>query len=165
MKRPSIPNLKVNPSNFQKVDLGQLPNYLGYQIRQAQIAVFRNLLISLKDLNLTPGEFSLLTSIKYNKGASQIELAGIYDIDKSTLSHSIKKMVERGLIFRKMLKSDRRYYGLSLTPTGRQLLKQVTSIVESQEELMESVLTSSEKEKFLQILSRICNVLGKPKKE
>ena len=152
----------MKPSNILKVNLAQLPNYLGYQIRQAQIAVFRDLLISLKDLNLTPGEFSLLTSVKYNKGVSQIELASVYEIDKSTLSHSIKRMVERGLIVRQRLESDKRYYGLSLTPAGRRLLKRVTSIVESQEELMKSVLTKAEKEKFLQILIRICNVLSKP---
>lgn len=157
MQRRSDPDLKVN--------LAQLPNYLGYQIRQAQIAVFRDLLTSLKDLNLTPGEFSLLTSVKYNRGVSQIELASIYDIDKSTLSHSIKKMAERGLIVRQRLESDRRYNGLSLTPTGNRLLKRVTNIVESQEKMMESVLTSAEKEKFLQILTRICNVLGKHKNE
>jgi len=153
------------PIPDQKVNLAQLPNYLGYQIRQAQIAVFKDLLVPLKDLNLTPGEFSLLTSVRYNKGVSQIELASVYDIDKSTLSHSIKRMVNRRLIIRKRLENDRRYYGLSLTPTGSRLLKRVTSIVESQEELMESVVTKAEKEKFLQILSRICNVLAKSKTE
>ena len=153
------------PIPDQKVNLAQLPNYLGYQIRQAQIAVFKDLLVPLKDLNLTPGEFSLLTSVRYNKGVSQIELASVYDIDKSTLSHSIKRMVNRRLIIRKRLENDRRYYGLSLTPAGSRLLKRVTSIVESQEELMESVVTKAEKEKFLQILSRICNVLAKSKTE
>ena len=153
------------PISDQKVNLAQLPNYLGYQIRQAQIAVFKDLLVPLKDLNLTPGEFSLLTSVRYNKGVSQIELANVYDIDKSTLSHSIKRMVNRRLIIRKRLENDRRYYGLSLTPAGSRLLKRVTSIVESQEELMESVVTKAEKEKFLQILSRICNVLAKSKTE
>ena len=153
------------PIPDQKVNLAQLPNYLGYQIRQAQIAVFKDLLVPLKDLNLTPGEFSLLTSVRYNKGVSQIELASVYDIDKSTLSHSIKRMVNRRLIIRKRLENDRRYYGLSLTPTGSRLLKRVTSIEESQEELMESVVTKAEKEKFLQILSRICNVLAKSKTE
>ena len=153
------------PIPDQKVNLAQLPNYLGYQIRQAQIAVFKDLLVPLKDLNLTPGEFSLLTSVRYNKGVSQIELASVYDIDKSTLSHSIKRMVNRRLIIRKRLENDRRYYGLSLTPSGSRLLKRVTSIVESQEELMESVVTKAEKEKFLQILSRICNVLAKSKTE
>lgn len=153
------------PISDQKVNLAQLPNYLGYQIRQAQIAVFKDLLVPLKDLNLTPGEFSLLTSVRYNKGVSQIELASVYDIDKSTLSHSIKRMVNRRLIIRKRLENDRRYYGLSLTPAGSRLLKRVTSIVESQEELMESVVTKAEKEKFLQILSRICNVLAKSKTE
>lgn len=153
------------PISDQKVNLAQLPNYLGYQIRQAQIAVFKDLLVPLKDLNLTPGECSLLTSVRYNKGVSQIELASVYDIDKSTLSHSIKRMVNRRLIIRKRLENDRRYYGLSLTPAGSRLLKRVTSIVESQEELMESVVTKAEKEKFLQILSRICNVLAKSKTE
>ena len=165
MQTRSVPDLKVNPNNVLKVDLAQLPNYLGYQIRQTQIAVFRDLQLTFKDLNLTPGEFSLLTSVKNNKGVSQIQLASIYDIDKSTLSHSIRRMVERGLIVRRRLESDRRYYGLSLTLLGKRLLKKATGIVESQEELMETVLTTAEKEKFLQILIKICNVLGKPKKE
>ena len=158
MKKHLAPEDKNNPST---VNLEQLSGYLGYQIRQAQISVFRDLFDSLEHLNLTPGEFSLLISVKNNRGVSQIELANVYDIDKSTLSHSVKRMVQRGLISRRRLKNDRRYYGLSLSITGECLLGEVTKIVETQEILMASVLASGEKEKLLNMLSRITKVLKK----
>ena len=161
MKNSFAPKFKENKTSHPSVNLEQLTGYLGYHIRQAQIGVFKDLSGSLRHLNITPGEFSLLTSVKNNKGVCQMQLANVYDIDKSTLSHSVKRMVRRGLIVRRRLKDDRRYYGLRLTPAGERLLGRVTKIVEAQEDLMYGVLASGEKKNLLNMLSRISNMFEK----
>ena len=99
-------NMEAIGKGSEPIQLAQLPTYLGYQIRQAQIAVFRDLSSSMKDIKLSPGEFSLLTLVNHNSGVSQIALANVYDLDKSTLSHAVKGMVKRGLIIKRRSKGD-----------------------------------------------------------
>ena len=115
----------------------------------------------MKDIKLSPGEFSLLTLVNHNSGVSQIALANVYDLDKSTLSHAVKGMVKRGLIIKRRSKGDRRYYGLKLSHSGRVLLDKVTNIVENQEKTMDSILSPGEKEQLLGNLIRISKVFTK----
>src|SRR3972149_1318053 len=49
-----------------EVDFGKLPGYIGYQVRQAQSAVFRDLSRSLRQTGVTPGEVSLLAMLSAN---------------------------------------------------------------------------------------------------
>ena len=154
-------NTEAIGKGSEPIQLAQLPTYLGYQIRQAQIAVFRDLSSSMKDIKLSPGEFSLLTLVNHNSGVSQIALANVYDLDKSTLSHAVKGMVKRGLIIKRRSKDDRRYYGLKLSHSGRVLLDKVTNIVENQEKTMDSILSPREKEQLLGNLIRISKVFIK----
>src|SRR3972149_7521341 len=73
-----------------EVDFGKLPGYIGYQVRQAQSAVFRDLSRTLREAGVTPGEFSLLTLLRANPGINSITLTRIYQLDKATLLLSIK---------------------------------------------------------------------------
>ena len=137
------------------VEFGRLPGYIGYQVRQAQSAVFRDLSRSLRDTGVTPGEFSLLTLLRANPGINSITLTRIYQLDKATLSLSIKGLVTRGLISSTRHANDRRYYALELTPAGRALLQGVTRRIERQERAMDAVLKPGERERLLDLLQRI----------
>ena len=70
-------------------------------------------------------------------------------------------MVERGLIIRSRLSDDKRYYGLNLTSTGELILNKVTNLVLAQEDRMDGALAPGERKLFLDMLTRICNVLEK----
>ena len=137
------------------VEFGALPGYLGYQVRQAQSAVFRDFTRITAELGLTPGEFGLLTMVRQNPGVSQVALAGLYKLDKSTLSISVKGLTGRGLIRRLRGEHDRRYFSLWLTPEGAAVLERVTGRVEEQERMMDAVLAPGERERLLDMLSRI----------
>ena len=80
------------------VDLSGLTGLLGYQIRQAQTASFRDLQEPLRELGITPGEFSLLTIVRDNPQIRQKDLVDVYGLDKSTLSVAVKRLVNRGLV-------------------------------------------------------------------
>ena len=41
----------------QPVSLGLLDNLLGYRLRRAQLAVFQDFLIAMKDFDLRPAQF------------------------------------------------------------------------------------------------------------
>lgn len=147
---------KAGPGQtLAEVDFGRLPGYIGYQIRQAQSAVFRDLSRTIREKGVTPGEFSLLTLLRANPGINSITLARIYELDKATLSLSIKGLAARGLISSTRHAEDRRYYALALTPGGCTLLRSVTRFVERQERAMAAVLRSGEREQLLDLLKRI----------
>jgi len=137
------------------VDFGRLPSYIGYQLRQAQSAVFRDISRTLKETGVTPGEFSLLTMLGANPGINSITLTRIYQLDKATLSLSIKGLAKRGLISSTRHANDRRYYALELTSEGRVLLRGVTRRIERQERTMDVVLNPGERDRLLDLLQRI----------
>jgi DNA-binding MarR family transcriptional regulator len=148
-------------SDPEAIDFGKLPEYIGYQVRQAQSAMFRDLSRSLRATGVTPGEFSLLTILKANPGINSTTLTRIYQLDKATLSLSVKGLVERGLISSTRDPNDRRYYALHLTPSGREVLKRVTRHIERQERAMDAVLAPGERARLIDLLTRIARAFGR----
>ena len=151
-------------SKFQKqqsniIDLDRLPRYLGYQIRQAQTAVFRDIDKKMKSIGVTPSEFGLLSIISANSGIHQKTLTKYYGLDKSTLSFSVNRLIKRKLVNRKKDPDDGRYYGLWVTKAGKEKARVATGYIEAQEDLMDSILVSKEREQLLGMLVRISNVL------
>ncbi len=144
-----------------EIDFGKLPGYIGYQVRQAQSAVFRDLSRTLRETGVTPGEFSLLTMLSANPGINSITLTRVYQLDKATLSLSIKGLAQRGLISATRSAEDRRYYELALTEEGRAVLRRVTRRIESQERAMDAVLRPGERERLLDLLQRIARAFDR----
>jgi DNA-binding MarR family transcriptional regulator len=142
------------------VRFGKLPGYIGYQVRQAQTAVFRDISRTIKSIGATPGEFSLLALLAVNPGINSMTLARIYQLDKATLSLAVKSLVARGFISSTRNTNDRRYYSLSLTPAGRAKLRRLTRLVEKQERVMDGVLKKGERALLLDMLERIARAFG-----
>jgi DNA-binding MarR family transcriptional regulator len=162
MKRE--PNPKRHAQSAERlstISFGLLTGYLGYQIRQAQAAVFRDLMASIADLEITPGEFGLLTMLDENPGISQVDLAAVYKLDKSTLSLAVGRLVKRGLVRRLRSRDDERYYALWLQEPGRVLLKRVRARVEAQESAMDAALRRGERKCLLDMLQRVSRALNR----
>ena len=163
-----MPRLKKDPKRHAKpteepgtIGFGPLPGYLGYQIRQAQAAVFRDLMASIADLEVTPGEYSLLTMLDENPGISQVDLVAVYHLDKSTLSLAVGRLVKRGLVRRTRSRDDERFYALWLEQPGRALLLRVRARVEAQERTMDAALRRGERKLLLDMLERVTRALNR----
>ncbi len=143
------------------VDFGRLPGYIGYRIRLAQSAIFRNLTRPSNDPGMTPGEFSLMTVVGRNSWIDSATLAKTYGLDKATLSLTLKRLTQGGLISAERRKEDRRHLALKLTPAGRGALRRAARRIERQERLMSSVLAPGERERLLELLGRIPPVLAR----
>jgi DNA-binding MarR family transcriptional regulator len=152
-KEPAAPR---RPSERNgSVQFGPLPTYLGYQIRQAQTAIFRDLTASTAALKVTPGEYGLLSLLDANPGISQVALAQVYGLDKSTLSLAVSRLGKRGLVRRTRSRKDGRYYALWLTRSGSALLARFRAEAEAQEDAMDAVLREGERAQMLDMLMRI----------
>jgi len=146
--------------NDDAVKLAALPSYLGYQIRQAQTAVFRDIEAKMKSIGVTPSEFGLLTIVGANPGINQKTLTKLYGLDKSTLSYAVNRLMDRKWINRRRNAEDGRYFGLWLTKVGQNKAELSTTSIEAQECLMDTVLEVGEREQLLNMLMRITTILG-----
>ncbi len=139
--------------------LGPLPGYLGYTLRRAQAASFRHLDATTPGIDLSPGQFSLLTFLEANPDASQTAIAGVFGIDKSTLSPVLDAFAKRGLITRRRADHDRRTNAIRLTADGAALLDRMRARVEAQEALMAAALDPEERARLLDMLQRVTDAL------
>lgn len=143
----------------EEIDFTNLSGLLGYQIRQAQTASFRDLAVRFRDINVTPGEFSLMTILQDNPQIRQIDLLRIYKLDKSTMSVAVNRLVRRGLVVQRKLPEDRRFHGLSLTGEGERVLRTATDIVNDQERRMADALGGDDWDTAMEALRRIVATL------
>ena len=116
MKRPTsaAPGGAPSETDERTIDFNELPGYVGYQVRRAQAGLFSELETALRDFDLTPGSFGVLTLIRANPGITQGALATAFGVDKSTMSPVIFRLEQRGLVRRQVLASDRRRHALFL---------------------------------------------------
>lgn len=137
------------------LDFGILPTLAGYQLRLAQIAIFRDFAQSLGEFDVTPGLFGVLVIIDANAGLKQSELARAAHLDRSTVVSVIDNLERRGLVERRAADNDRRSNALVLTPDGAALLKKLKRRVNEHEKRLVQHLTEDERQTLVTLLQRI----------
>lgn len=110
--------------------------------------------------DLTPRQYAVLYTVAQNEGLSQTNLVDRTGIDRSTLADIIRRMLKKGLLQRRRTKEDARAYAVRLTDEGWRMLKAAEPMARRVDERILSVLTSQERERFLQDLSKIVRTLG-----
>lgn len=96
-------------------DSGQL-SYAIFQLARAHRGYAARL---LRDLGLHPGQELLLMRLLDRDGQTQSELLAAVGLDHSTVSKSLRRMQEAGLLTREPAKHDQRVMRVSLTDRGR----------------------------------------------
>jgi hypothetical protein len=89
------------PQTTHGIDLGMLPDLVGYHLRLAQVALFRDFRKALGDLDITPGLFGVLVLIEANAGMRQTELARAIHLDRSTVVNVIDNLEAMRLVERR----------------------------------------------------------------
>jgi DNA-binding MarR family transcriptional regulator len=136
-----------------ELDHGILPTLLGYQLRLAQLAVFKDFAASARDFDVSPGRFGMLVLIEANPGVTQTRLAQAVGLDRSTLVAVLDQLGERGLVERRR-GSDRRTNGLWLTRRGKSLVSRMKTRIHSHEERLALRLSEAERRTLLELLRR-----------
>lgn len=136
------------------LDHGLLPRLVGYQLRLAQLAVFREFDRATADLGLTPGRFGMLVLIEANPGVTQSALARAVGLDRSTLVALLDQLEDRRLVARRQ-GEDRRTNGLWLTTAGQRFLGKMKRRVVAHEARVAARLTRAERELLLGALRRL----------
>lgn len=142
-------------SEDKGLDFGILPGLAGYQLRLAQIAIFRDFAQSLGEFDVTPGLFGVLVIIDANPGLKQSELARAAHLDRSTVVSVIDNLERRRLVERRPADNDRRSNALVLTPEGVALLKKLKRRVGDHEKRLVENMTDDERATLVTLLQKI----------
>ncbi|HEY7237930.1 MAG TPA: MarR family transcriptional regulator [Burkholderiales bacterium] len=131
---------------------GILPGLLGYRLRIAQQALFRDFQQSVAELS--PGRVGILLLIEANPGVTQSRLAQAVSLERSTMVGVLHVLEGRGLLERRR-GEDRRTNGLWLTVSGRGLVAKLKRRIQLHERRVSSRLTQAERELLLGLLEKL----------
>ena len=131
---------------------GMLPGLLGYRLRLAQQAVFRDFAQSVPEVS--PGRVGVLLLIEANPGVTQGRLARAVSLERSTMVGVVDTLEARGLIERRR-GADRRTNGLWLTRAGRSRLGRIKRRIEAHEQRVASRLSAAERKALLVLLAKL----------
>ena len=137
------------------IDYGVLTGLVGFHLRQAQIAVFRDFTATLGPFDITPGLFAVLVLVECNPGLKQTELAMAVHLDRSSVVSVVDSLDRRGLVRRGAVAHDRRSNALELTPAGITLLKSLKRRVAAHEKRLARDLSTRERATLTTLLERI----------
>ena len=137
------------------VNLDNLPELLGYNLRRAQLEMWRDFSQSVGDGEVRPGLYSLILLVGANPGIAQIELANHLAVDKASIVALIDRLENAGWLFRKRASDDRRRHGIFLTPAGAKKLAQLKREVLEHDQRFTERFTPEEYKQLLEFLQRL----------
>jgi len=139
----------------EATDYGELPELLGYALRQAQLTVFKHFAATVGELDVTPGLFGTLVLIDRNSGMSQSDLARALSLDRSTMVAVIDHLERRRLVQRRKDPKDRRRHALHLTADGQRFLADARRRVREHEAMIAEGLDEAEKAQLFALLRKV----------
>ena len=138
----------------REVDMGKMHGYLGYLLRRAQMLAYADFIAELAELDLSPGQFGVLTVIDTNPGLRQSEVSSALGIQKTNFVAVLNGFERRGLAVRKAA-GDRRSYALFLTPAGKALLRRARGAQARHEAHLVKKLGEQGRAQLLGLLERL----------
>ena len=139
----------------RKVDYGELPTLLGYQLRRAHNRLFQGVRERVGGFYVTPGQYSLLVLIARNEGLSQVDLAVAAGIERSTLGEVVDRFRTAGWVERRPSALDSRSYALHLTTSGHELIAAMEPEIRAHEQEMAASLSREEFEILVMLLAKV----------
>jgi DNA-binding MarR family transcriptional regulator len=137
------------------VDLGPLGDKIGYLLRRAQLAVFDEVIESFAELDLRPGQYSVLAVVGHEPGLKQSTVAAALGIQRANFVALINTLERRGLARRSPVPNDKRSYALHLTAEGERVLARANACVAAVEARYDAKLGPGGRAQLLSLLRRL----------
>jgi DNA-binding MarR family transcriptional regulator len=144
-----------------QISLGWLGGTVGYYLRTAQEAAFDAFARRADDAAAQPWRFAILALIDANPGVTQGDLAAALRRNTSTLTPALNELARRGYVNRRRLKTDKRTYALTLTPRGREAMRELKASAVEHEREVGRLVGAENRAEFVRILRRIAEELSR----
>lgn len=154
----------ANSSHFNPhvpgIDYDVLDQLIGYGIRRTQITIYDDFIRSLAPWDITPPRFSALAIIARNPKLKLTDLSSVLGIARSGAVLLINTLQRMALVERRPSPTDKRAYGLHLTPKGKATLTQIRQVVLEHDARVTAKLSAGERQTLLQLLHKLAGIDG-----
>jgi len=137
------------------LDLGPLPELIGYVLRRAQLVVFQDFFQAFAPFNISPAQFSVLTVIERNPGLTQSQVAAALGIKRTNFVGLLDELERRALAERRQAARDKRSYALYLTGDGVALMRKLKPVLKAHETRMIARIGESGRDRLVELLHEI----------
>jgi DNA-binding MarR family transcriptional regulator len=147
MRKPARPR-KMAPQNLPVPEAGEgkrgVEGHFGYLLRQASAAQRARTDRALADLGVTTPQFAVLTMLNAYPGISNADTARLSMLTPQTVSVIVANLEKAGWIARRPHEVHGRIQHIDVTDSGRKVLAQCRSRVETVNRRMAAGLTAAE---------------------
>jgi DNA-binding MarR family transcriptional regulator len=119
----------------------------------------------LDKYNMGSGQFKIFINIAKNEGICQDKLAEKLGVDKTTITKSIKKLIENNYVIREKDEKDKRYYKLYISEKGRKIHPEIKNILDKINKELTLKFSENEKDLFFKFIEKINKNLERIKNE
>ncbi|MEU5316262.1 MarR family winged helix-turn-helix transcriptional regulator [Streptomyces sp. NPDC021056] len=116
--------------------------------------------VMLREMDLHPGQELLLMQLLDRDGQTQSELLESVGLDHSTVSKSLRRMQEAGLLVREPAAHDRRVMVVHLTDKGRAMREPIAAMWRALEETSALNLSAQQAESFVSTAYAIADAIN-----
>jgi DNA-binding MarR family transcriptional regulator len=142
------------------LDLGPLPELIGYVLRRAQLVVFQDFFQAFAPFNISPAQFSVLTVIERNPGLTQSQVAAALGIKRTNFVGLLDALERRALAERRQAARDKRSYALYLTSDGAALMRKLKPVLKAHESRMVARIGEAGRDRLVELLHEIVDARG-----
>lgn len=153
--RSSRPKPERRPASASRAAPFQLDKHIFYLFSRILASRNRALNTKLAAHDIDYPRWRILGVLSEHPGASMLQLAELTSVDRTTLTHTVRMMVEEGLIRRRQRGNDRRSVVLTPTRRGTATFKRILPAVLAQNEQALAGLTAREVDALRAQLNRI----------
>lgn len=132
-----------------------LSGLLGFQLRMAQAAVYRDFAAAMGELGLTQRQIAVLEIVGAVPGVSQVDIAAQLSTDRATMMAIVDRLQDRELIVRRRSNEDRRRQELHLTPAGADAVKRAREVIAQHEKRLTDRFSPEELAALFDALRRL----------
>ncbi|MCY4437881.1 MAG: MarR family winged helix-turn-helix transcriptional regulator [Chloroflexi bacterium] len=134
---------------------GPTPDYLGVYVSGLANAVTKGIAKQLMPLGVSPIEFIIL-GVCFRSGTTTVsQLAKVAPVDAGSVSRTVNKLFEQGMLTRRRLRGDRRVVSLGLTEEGLRLVPILIERVQEHNAMLAEGITPEERAVFIAVSERI----------
>ncbi|MET3917998.1 DNA-binding MarR family transcriptional regulator [Variovorax sp. OAS795] len=138
-----------------RLDTRVLEAFVGYNARRAWLIVSSLFAERMAPYGLKQIDFSVLSLLAHNPGATSRQLCNTLDILPPNLVSLVATLDSRGLIERRPHPHDGRAVGLHLTEAGEKLIGEAEQAVTQLETDASARLTARERETLIRLLQKM----------
>ena len=147
------------------VDLGHLSGLVGYRLRRAQLAAFRNFSRRFEDVDIRPTQLGVITVVARNPGLKQSQVGIALGIKRTNLVPLLNGLEARGLVARVRASSDRRSHALHLTAAGEALFADLLRREAEHEAELAGLIGETGRRRLLELLAKVEQACGEAAEE